>query len=329
MPTALLTDGERAAKLEFLLADKLAERGKLQLPQTRQYNQLNNDAGLLVVAKDMCRWLGTKPHGLHVRYSKTSDVTISENTISIDQRYADHPYAAGALLAIGVLMYYVERYDHAVPERSFIEYASLHTGLSLWVLNALQPRPSLAEKLYHAIDGRWFYTQGLQLEHYTAKQYAEQLVAYAHSNRIGPDTYLPGVNQQSAHLLPLFTLQASRRRLTDPEQILHHRSMAKQLWLKVSLIALIFAVMTTVLTYSITQRATGVSDVQRRDETSLKIMKQNFESCLQKVSDKQSTYDPNDLFMTRQIDASKAHCSSLRNEYNYALDQYQVNYPRN
>ena len=326
----LLTDEERAAKLDSLLEDRFTERGTLQLPQTSDYNRLTTDNGLKTVAYEMCRHLGVKPNRLRVVFSTDStnqNVSFANNTITIDQTYRNHPYITGALLALGVIEYFIERYDKHSPDSALVEYATIHTGLGLWILNALTPRLSIRESLYHVLNGSWHNREGMQLESYKPDQYAHNLAAYAHDNRIAPEIYIKNVTARSRYLMPSFAIKQSSLSLPEPDAIQHHRKLANILWVKIILIGLIIAIALTASLYLWSQQKPIDSARQADDLQALQIIKHSFDACEKKASTQQSSYDPNDLFMTRQVDATKSRCESLRNEYNYALDQYQTLYP--
>ncbi len=324
-----LTDEGRQAKLDELLAGRFRQRGKLHLPTTTQYNSLNTNDGLLTVCKDMCRWLGVKPNGLQVVFGNIStNFDYTNDTIIINQRYKSHPYAVGAFLALATVTYFVQRYNNDSTDRLFIEYAALHSGLGIWVLNALQPKTSRPEALYTAIDGRWFHTEGISLQLYSSSQFASQVASFAHSNRIAPESYLPQVSPRSRHLLPALMQTASTRSLSEPDIVVYHRREARRLWTKIWLVVGIFALVTTVGVYYVAQRKPSTDPIQIQARQSLDIIKESVDACVKKASDQQSSYDPNDLFMTRQIDATKSRCESQRNQYNYALGEYRDTYTK-
>lgn len=324
----LLTDEGRQARLDTLLAGRFRQRGKLHLPTTVQYDALATNEGLLQTAKDMCRWLGVKPSGLQVRYTKqTSAVTYADHILSINEQYRLHPYAVGTLLALGTVEYFLSRYDTAqAADRGFIEYTTLHTGLGLWVLNGSSPKTSQPEKLYHAFDGRWFHNEGISLLAYTPAQYGSEVAQYAHANRIAPQTYVPHVSPRSRHILPNLVLADTARSLTEPHIVYMHKKQARLLWIKLMLIIMTFALATTVAAYSLAQHSPTTDPIQIQAADNLTLTKKSLDECVGKAMQQQDTYDPNDIFMTRQIDATKAQCESLRNQYNHAVSDYRDKY---
>lgn len=325
----LLTEDERQAKLDALFGHRFTERGKLQLPTTKQYNALHTDQGLQDLTIELCRWLGLKPNGLTAQYSKGKlpeefQNDITGKTITINRLYRTHPYTTAALLAQAVTAYSIERYDHHQPDMAFVEFATVELGLGIWIVNALKPKIGLSQRLYHLIDSSWFHAEGIQLTQYQPRQYTERVVNYAHENRIAPETYVPHIAKRCRHLLPTFISDKVPQYLPETGASLRHKKSARILWLKVVLIALIIANGTIVGLYALASSPnTNDNSAKHEQLEAIEILKKAHQKCLKEASEQQSTYDPNDLFMTRQIDATKSRCESLRNEYNAAIDQYQ------
>lgn len=320
----ILTDEERRATLLTRIASKLSEPGKLHLPTARTYNQLGNNQGLQDLHNEFCKWLGLKHGRLQVRYAQTNSFTLSETSIEISEAYKLHPYSAATLLCFATLSQYLTSHIHTTPSRADIEFASIETGLGLWVLNGLQPKMSRSQSLYHFMDNSWVHHEGITLSDYVPSYYASKLSEYAHEHRIPSEEYLGHVNKRARHLLPPHIRSSLTPSLPDPDAMHMHTRASKLLWTKIALIAVTLALITCFSTYFYTARQ-PITNAERLElEKSLQIIKNSYDACVAKANEQQSSYDPNDLFMTRQIDATRAKCESLRNEYNYALDQYQA-----
>jgi hypothetical protein len=325
----LLTDDDRRAYLHELLGHRLKSTERLQLPTLESYNFISTDSGLKTVAYEMCRQIGFKPGGLKVQYASKPllagyVVDQDTKTILIDPQLSRHVYSCGAVLAMAVVTYAVEHFSHQKADRPFIEFVTIETGLGLWIINALRPRISLRQKLYHIIDTSWFHKEGILMEAYSQRQYVERVVSFAHENHIDVDSYLPHVLERVRYLFPSFTLNQSHRYLPEAPSALVHKKAANQLWVKVILIVLIAASGIVFGVYALVSRQAPVNPEIERLHRQVNKLKKSYEDCQQEVSKQQSTYDPNDLFMTRQIDDTKSRCESLRNKYNYTLDQYQI-----
>lgn len=328
----LLTDEELRAKLASVLKSGFVEHGNVSIPTTTLYNKLHDDDGLKSVFMELCRWLGLKPGKLTVRYSQTSHANqplYQNHVVTIDKQFANHPYIAGALLVFAVLEYYCDRYDVTGIDSEFIEFASIETGLGIWVINGLRPKSKRHAAIYHIVRGQWAHKDGISLQRYTAELYAHHVARYAHNNHIMAEEYLPGISAAHRYLLPTVATEKSSRTLPEPVAITKHRATIRQAWIRYSLLAIILASSITFGLYFWYSRHPVVNVRQREDEKALRVMKTSLDACIKKASDQQSTYDPNDLFMTRQVDITKSRCESLRNEYNYALRQYEMLYSKN
>ena len=322
----LLTDDELRTYLRSVIHNGFVQRGNMSVPTTAQYNLLGTDDGLKAVFHDICRWLGTKPSGITIAYTTEQTALYKDNGISIPAACATHPLITGRLLVFAALTYYLERYGHKVPTQSLIEFASIETGLGIWVLNGLPPRAKKHRSLYHKIKGHHVDQLTQPLTHYTTVLYAHQLANYAHNNHILAEQYLAGVSQTHRYLLPTVVTSKSVRSLTEPIAISNHHAAARLLVVRCILLAGIAAAIITlgILLYTITRPA--VSYEQKQSELTLKVMKTAVDACVDKAQLQQNTFDPNDFSLTQQTDATKVRCESLRNEYNYALKQHDSRY---
>ncbi len=177
------------------------------------------------------------------------------------------------------------------------------------------------------MDASWVHREGIRLEQYNGPQYAHEVAAYAQRNRLPIEEYITHISKQHRHLLPEHVSSFKLPGLPEPNITLQHQKAARQLWLKVVTIVSIFAATACLGIYLWTSRQPEVSAKQLEDRKALEIMKSSYNACTNKAKEEQNTYDPNDMFLNRQVDATKSRCESLRNEYNYALDQYQKFYP--
>lgn len=327
----LVTDEERIAKLYVLLGTRFSHHGQLLLPTFRQYEALSTDEGLRALAKEFCRWLGYKPQSLIVKFGEVkSDVSyaITPDSITINYAFRDHPLVTGGLLATAVLRFVLEHHHYA-PDDRFIEVATVEAGLGLWVINAFKPRLSRREKLYHMLDGNWTQLEGFQLKAMTAGEYIRQFTIFARNNRHFPEEYGRSISKRSIHLIPSTPSMTKIIPLPEPSTTSKHRRNANSLWIKIALLSASAAAITIFGLLILGHRTTSTSYEQTRDAQALRVIKASLDTCIEQASDQQSSYDPNDLFMTRQIDATKTRCESLRNQYNDLLSLYEINYLKN
>jgi hypothetical protein len=323
----LVTDDERTTKLHELLGSRFTNHGQLLLPTFRQYEALGTDEGLLALAKDLCRWLGYKPRQINVAYSTSPSqpYSVTADTILVDQRFREHPLVAGGLLAWAVLRFIAEHH-HFIPDDQFIETASIESGLGLWVINAMQPRRTRREKLYHMLDGNWLQLEGIQLQAMSSGEYLRQFEIFTSIHHLFPEEYARSVSKRSLHLLPNTPSSEKLIPMPEPSATLTHIHNANMLWTKIILLSLIVSVAVVSGIFLLGERPPQTLQDQQRDSESLRVIKASLDECTQHASDQLSNYDPNDIFMARQVDATKTRCESLRNQYNSSLDDYQKTY---
>ena|ERR1700741_4192332 len=324
----LVTDAERTTKLHDLLGSRFTNHGQLLLPTFRQYEDLHDDEGLTKLVKDMCRWLGYKPRTLECIFGKTDQhayYVVTDTSIVIHEDFKEHPLVTGGIVACAVLRF-VLQHHHFESNARFIEVATIETGLSLWMINAFQPKHNRRERFYHMLDGSWLQLEGLQLQAMSIGEYLRLFSIFTTANHLFPEDYGRAVSKRNIHLLPTTPSTQKIIPLTEPSATLAHRHEANGLWARILLLSLIAAAVVVFGFFIWGHRSHPISAEQTRDADAVRVIKASLDSCIKEASDKQSNYDPNDLFMTRQIDATKVRCESLRNQYNEALDHYEKNY---
>lgn len=325
----LLTDEARRAHLHALFGHRFTMQGKLQLPELADYNGLETSAGLKDLGIEICRWIGLKPSGLDIQFSETAlsqgyKTDLKSKQIRVNGAYKRHPYSCAALLTLAIISYAIEKAQHSAPNRELVELASIELGTGLWILNALEPKTRYHHKLYHLLDSSWHEREIISLQSFSSTQYVEAVVQYAHENRVPADEYIPHIPKRNQKLLPAFTASQSNRHLPESRMTVQHKKNARIFLIKIIVASLVIASAISVAIYAASIRATGNNPRAEQQLQVIDRLRKQHTDCLADASRQQSTYDPNDLFLTRQIDATKARCESLRNQYNYAIDQYNL-----
>lgn len=322
----LVTDAERTTKLLEVLGSRFSHHGELLLPTYRQYEALDSNDGLLALAKDIFRWMGYKPRKLTITYGSVHRYEIIDHdVITISSAFKDHPLVAGGLVALATVDF-AAQHHHMIGDERFIEMGTIEAGLGLWIINGLQPKRSRSEKLYHMLDGNWLQLEGLQLQSTSIPEYIRQFSIFTGQNHLFLEDYASGVSKRALHLLPEVVSGERLLPMVEPTATLKHLNSAKLLWIKLSLVCAIVAAIGIFAIVIWAQRPQATPYEQTRDTETLRVIKNSLNDCIGQAAKQQDTYDPNDLFMTRQIDATKVRCESLRNQYNEALSNYQTNY---
>ncbi len=323
----LLTDDEKRAYLHEVFGHRFTHQGKLQLPELDQYNSLYTNEGLQHVGTAMCRWIGLRVSGLTFQFSDeahTFEVDLKSKSIFIHSSFKKHPYSCGAILALAVITYALQKANHATSDVATVEFASVELGLGLWIVNALQPEIKRSHKIYHIVSTSWDQREFITLQNYSAQSYADSVIRFAHENRIPAEDYLPYVPRRCRHLLPELITSHSERYLPETNATLSHKKTVRVFWAKIVLFGLVIASSISLAIYITISHQSIDTTARDQQASTIESLRGKYNDCLKEASRQQSTYDPNDLFMTRQVDATKARCESLRNQYNYAIDQYKT-----
>jgi hypothetical protein len=323
----LLTNDERRAHIQDVFGHRLLKAGKFLLPTTLSYNSLVTDSGLQDVLIQICRWLGVKPNGLTAIYSDTTpENDVDHMIIHIATSTRNNPFLVGSDLCMAVLSHAMSRHSSDTVDKDILELATIETGLGLWIVNGLAPKQSHFQNVYHVLSGDWQYSQGISLTTFQNAQYAHAVAEWAHINRIAPEEYLPHIRSSNRHLLPSHLVESGLPSLPEPSVIHARHHMSRMFWVKLFLIVTIVALITLGALYAWSLRNPAISAKQLEEEQSLQILKRSYKACVLKATGQRDTYDPNDLLLERQIEATQSRCESLRNEYNHALDQYHTIY---
>lgn len=316
LDAVLLTEEERLAEFERLFG-QYQNKGKIFEPTVDFYNGLNNVEGLLAGAKALYRWLGIKPYQLHVEFVG-SNSTSNSGHITIPDAYQSQPYEVGALLAQAVIKHILEHRKQYDTDELFMGFATIQCGFGLLVLNGLERKPY---KLLRMLG----YNKGagapLQLTAFSTHDYANGVIEYASLYKTDLVQHIAYMTRSTQSLLSK-ALTLRTRHIATPKAV-HSDNQNRLLW-KVHALLLTLLVLIPVSTalYVWMQRPDQPSTAMVAQYQKLSSLEIAYNSCATEAQRQQNTYDQNDIFMQRQIDATLVRCASLRNQYNYEVDQY-------
>lgn len=299
MSELLLTHEEQLAKLEELFGS-YENKGKCFEPTVGFYDLLANEEGLSVAAKQLYQWLGLKPYRVHISYADTTPE--SPSTIHLPTYYVDKPYEAGALLAVAVLRHVLTQRKHYEPDELFLEFASVHCGFGIVVLNGIVTDKDCLG--------------------YSAADYAETLLEYAQVYQGDLSLHIAAMTPPTQELLTS-ALHLKHHHIAVPKVVIRQQRMkaAKRFKLGLGLtgVAIVFGTASFVWL----QRPSKISEAASLQYQKALALRQEHGNCAKEAQTMQNTYDLNDIFMQRQVDAKLVECLSLKNQYNYEVDQYK------
>lgn len=323
----LLTDDEKRAFLHEAFGHRFTHQGKLQLPELNQYNQIHTNEGLQDTGIGICRWIGLRVSGMKIQFSDSAATFATDTkskTILISSGLRKHPYSCAAILSLAILSYALEKSYKTKPNTPIIEFASVELGLGIWLINALRPDIKHSHKVHHIISTTWDQREFISLQNYSAESYVNSVIKFARDNRIAAEDYVPHIAKRCRHLLPDFIAGHSERHLPEPTITISHKKVARLFWAKIIISSLVLACSISLAIYIAAANHSVDTTAKQQQANTIESLRGEYNECQLEASRQQSSYDPNDLFMTRQVDATKARCESLRNQYNYAIDQYNA-----
>lgn len=320
MSEALLTHEAKLAKFQKIFGEKLTHRGKLFRPTVEFYNRFENDYELTESAKVIYKWLGYKPYKVSAAFSEGNDIRVSQDHIEIPKYYQDFPYQAAACLSLGILrQLIIFRLSYDEADDSFIEFASIESGLGIAILNGLHGKRSFFSLVNHSLHMRWSAHHDISLSDFSANEYANSLVDYAVMYRLPAEAWYPYISNEARALLPVKLKHAPH---AHPITIRRHKRESTRWWTKLWLIATIAGVLFSLVGFLLSQFAPQPSPAAVQHGHILAILEDSVRICDKAVKEQQNNANLNDIFNDMSINETKSRCQSLRNKYNYYAGLY-------
>ncbi len=319
---SILTPEAKTIRIKRLLPS-IKSPGRFFIPDDIFYLPPENNTGLNAQAKELARWLGFKPLGLNISFSKNiaekSRLEASEKGIDllINGRLRHNAFACAALLSEGLLEYYfVHRKKIKIKEHcelsDVIMLAVVYSGLGIVALNYAD---SYFEQCYPKLH---FLLPWSKHEQARQLQYAGLIKSYAAE-------YGLEVGAFHKYLCPWAVLKLTpkgqdRPALITYAKVAYKRSRQAYLALFTSTLVVLGGLFMSL--YIIGQRPDSLSLSMRQLKEDIDVLNNNYAACMSAVNRKQQSYKQPDIFIEQALAADKNRCTSIRNLYNYKVDQY-------
>lgn len=323
------------AALYELLGEHFTHRGELFLPDDMFYVPLIDAANLQTMAKRLLTWLGTKPVNLTIRFSEDSAEPAryqkreDHHFIEIQSRYNTNPYQCGALLSRSVLAYVIQGKKKLELEtaamQEFIDLASVYAGFSLLVINGLEAKDGLLNRIN--LDVAWLtHMTRRPLGTFTMSlhDYLRLFTSYIREYAISPGYFMSHVAPAVRLFLPKKWQTVSRHRGLQPKYVQSDEYTFRQQLIKfVGILGIgIFLVFLSLFIRD--QLRPALPRELAEEKFQLEVMHQSYELCEQSILDKTGSYNPNDHFMQRDLEATENRCLSLKNRYNSGVEAFNT-----
>lgn len=320
----LLTEEAKIMRIKKILPSH-SMRGSFFTPDDAFYQIPRDNDGLKSMSKEISKWIGFKPVGLKVTFTRDisddSCFVVSDDgpAILIHGRHAKNPFACTGLLAEGLIEYYLEyrkhlKIDDSEEQKTLVMLGVVYSGLGLLALNYTtsywqEHYPKLYYLFHHSRD------IGKAAARYTA--YVSRF-ALDYGIELGP--FAKYLCPWAQILLPSKWQHISNR--LDYVKSARHRSRRAYLALIVSLFIVITGTITS--SYIVSRRLPTLPRDLREERSEIDILKDSYDACNASVAKKQKQYDQTDFFIVRNIEADKERCLSIRNKYNYRVEDFNT-----
>ena len=322
MDQALLTVEAKIAKIKQLLPEH-DHRSRFFLPDDTFYVAPLNNKGLRSMAMPLCAWVGFKRVGGQFYFTGPSndeswfEITESGPAIFINRRFRRNPYAVAALLSKCLMQYYVEYRKHLVlkdyrEQQELIALAVVYSGLGLIGLNYTHSFwQEQYPKLYYLVHRSHSHSK-------TTMQYAKFTQNYAQENGLVFKSLLKYVCPWA---WPYFS-RTNSHSIRGADYVEAEKKKARNAY--IGLVgSILFVISGSILSgYVLSQRPRLLPASLSNQKEEIEILRNSYELCSGTVAKKEKIYDTTDMFIERSIEADQTRCNSLRNLYNYRVDQY-------
>lgn len=323
----LTVDDQRQA-VRHALGRYFDQQNSLYLPTTDTYNSLHTDEGVLELGNALYRWLGVKPRNLRIHFSDQPSSLFpakSKGVIEVPVEFRNFPYLTAAAVTFGTLRHFLcDRHRLAYSDQ-LLEIASIETGFGVLVLNALVAPHSKHQQMHHLLSGHHHQISTEHLRTITNNDYALLFDDFCQTHELTRGSFDFALHDKARALLRrddsrLLSLQAP---FEQPAAMKLHQQAARKRWLALSLIAITTSLVGVIVTYTMYQRPYTPSYEVIAKYEQLSVLHKAYNTCAdqaKKQQDDPATHD--DIFLQRQLDGVLLRCQSLKNQYNYEVDNY-------
>ena len=310
-------------------ANGFARLGQTFIPEKIFYQTNEATADIEAMCHLLCDWLGIKRTTATAGFSDELGTVSSTYTLKakkphilVDGNLAEAPIVCAALVAHQLVHYYLHQVCRLMltDEQQNEELADLATiwlGFGVLIMNG-------TAKVAH--------TKRISNKHpaaviplcgqYNASQYATEFLGYTHNYAIELD----GIGGSLLPQVASFAPAPLKHAMYDSSHVQAYVADAKSKRLvrrteKILLVAGIIAAIAGFAWYkSVQPHHLTASQVSAYD--SLKLLQRQYEICQKSVSEKQQTLAQDDIFTDRVIEQDRSRCESIRNTYNYRVDEF-------
>jgi hypothetical protein len=315
------------------ITSKSDHTGQIFSPNDSFYLWDEPVSGLQNMHNQLAHWIGLKKRALKVSFNPRLEssgkylVIDGQATIQIHSKHAANQFHTAAILAHFYSHYMVDTIvgnASVLPGQleEIVDLTSIYLGFGVLILNAYSHQTGLiasgAKRLRSALSGTYLT---VLLGYFQPVSFAKQFIDFCHNYRILPESYsnilLPGakkllkndavVNNYSTNLPNFIKVERQNIRTSNI------RFATSIICCMLLIGAVIFVV---------NQLPKPLSEQLKSLQEKAQLLHHNYDVCQQRVADERGLTDNSDLFVEQKNNADENRCTSIRNQYNSVVDQY-------
>lgn len=306
---SLLTQSDKIQKIETIFS-KNRHKLEIFLPDDSFY-------GSVVAANDpermadiLFKWLDIKHRSVHIHVDPNQHTLLSythkknASQISLSLQALQDPLLCGALVAHGIIHHLLLArakisLGDSDEDEALTDIGTIYAGFGVLLLNNF-------ESDHHSLGslGR--------------RNYASEFFDYCSQQRIVESLWLPYVIPSIAS--EYFSNKATIKKLRPFIRLIMKKRQIKKR--NTITYAVLFVLITIGAVFYSSTRTEHLSPAMQEQHDSIAILKIQYEKCADTVAYKQQKWDNSDIFIQRQIEADKTRCTSLKNRYNFEVNEY-------
>jgi hypothetical protein len=295
------------------LVNDFHNRDGLFLPDSEIYCYKSSGNSTEIIAKKIFVWLGIKPNSITYSDNLVVDDKKALRNFTISATSHQHPMVNVAGITKQCMEYFLTRkkvdINPEITEKAIIDF-----GLSLLVINSFQSDKIIGNFLKNN------NSQENVLNSLNKKDFCRRFNDYVRNNQLDNDIIIEHTIKSSRPYLD-FKHSGRTKERNESFVITENNRQQKNKTKFVLLIACICASFVLV-TFLYSQKPKGLTKEVLAQKNEINTLEQSYRSCISNLKVKQQSYDLDDVYMVRQIQAQFNECTSIKNNYDYKVQQY-------
>lgn len=304
----LLTQADKIARLETVFS-KHRPKADVFLPDEAFYAEISGPDEIYKMADTLFSWLGIKHRSVHFHLDPNQEKIVSYqrdgsgSSITLGWRCEQDSVLAAAAVAHGIVHHILlarQKIKLATIEETeeLIDIGTIQAGFGIIIANSLSRQQPVLGCL-------------------APNNYISEMLDYFSRQRIVDSLWSPYVlpevlstQLQNIHPHNHSTFVMKRLKLLQTKRM-------NKFYLLSALVLFVGVAATLIITRPKVQ---SKDQLEMRD--SIRVLKSQVEQCEDTVRRKTATWNQEDIFIQRQIEADKTRCASLKSRYNFEVARY-------